>query len=217
MKLVRIVFILALFITSAAAQNNQDKKAQIEQKRQIIKNGLMSFYNFSPNDVIADIGSGNGGNIILIASFYPTTKFTIEDIDKETCNAQNFKKEIDKSGHKVNIENFSFYYGTEKSTNLPLKKFTKVLVNDLIHELTYSAEMLTDLRRILTNNGQLLVSEIVVIKKAPKEKGCNYPYMTENELKTILSKNKFRIIDSKQFMKISNNKYVLLLTCTPSN
>jgi ubiquinone/menaquinone biosynthesis C-methylase UbiE len=216
MKLVFFCFILPLLIfDNSSAQNAQSKKTQIEQKRQMIKNGLMNFYNFSSTDVIADIGSGNGGNIILIASFYPKVKFTIEDIDKETCNAQNFKKEIDKSGHKVNVENFKFCYGTEKSTMLPSKTYTKVLINDLIHELTYSTEMIADLKRILKNDGRLLVSEIVVVKKATKEKGCNYPYMTELELKNTLVNNKFIVAEEKKFMQISDNKYILLLTCIP--
>jgi ubiquinone/menaquinone biosynthesis C-methylase UbiE len=209
------LLITSLIFVNSNAQNSKNKKEQIEQKRQILKSGLMSFYNFNSNDVIADIGSGDGKNIILIASFYPTNKFTIEDIDKETCNAQNFKKAIVQTGHKVNIENFKFCYGTEKSTRLPSNTYTKVLVNDLVHELTYSTEMLADLNRILKSDGRLMVSEIVVIKKAPKEKGCNFPYMTESELKSTLTKNKFSIADEKQFVQLSNNKYILLLTCKP--
>ena len=145
-----------------------------------------------------------------IANQYPTLIFTAEDIDSSYCNKELLQKRINRSGNKTKIENFNIHIGTETTTNLPANSFTKVLAFDVIHEMTFKSEMLADIAKILQHNGMLYIQEILVHKKIKKEKACNYPYLTEDELKALLERNKCRIEREIMFIDTGHNKYIKL-------
>jgi ubiquinone/menaquinone biosynthesis C-methylase UbiE len=210
------IVILAIFqLILTSAQLKMPEKSAQQNKQEILKLKIMNFLDLKPSDKIVDIGSGNGKNILLIANFYPSLFFNIQDIDSTSCNSKVYEQEILKSRYFTNIRNFKFHYGNEKSTLLPSASFSKVIMFDLIHELTYKTEMFSDFKRILTKDGCLFVSEIIVVNKAPLEKGCNYPFMTEDELKATFKKFKFKIIQLEVFLKLTPNKYALLIKAVP--
>ena len=173
------------------------------------------FLDLSSSDNIADIGTGAGYNLIPIANNCLQCKFVVQDIDSTTCNKKTLAKKINKSGNKISIENFSFYYGTEKTTNLPSAKFNKVLIFDVVHEMTYKKEMLDDVRRILQRNGSIFIEEILVHKPVKKDKFCNYPFLTEVEFKKVMDDNKFLIKREIITFDTGNNKYIKIFECVP--
>ncbi len=178
-------------------------------------NAINKFLNLSPSDSIADIGTGAGYSLIPIANNCPQCKFVVQDIDSTTCNKKTLAKKINKSGNKISIENFSFYYGTEKTTNLPSAKFNKVLIFDVVHEMTYKTEMLADIKRILLQNGSIFIEEILVHKPVKKERVCNYPFLTEAAFKKILDDNKFIIKKERITFDTGNNRYIKIFECVP--
>jgi ubiquinone/menaquinone biosynthesis C-methylase UbiE len=212
-KNILIMFSLFVLCFNLSGQTSQTHVANQNQKQQFIKEKLMNFLELSAGDKVLDLGSGTGANVTLIASFYPNMVFSVEDIDSTVCNRANFQKEINKTRVPVNVNNFKFHYGNEKSTLLPNSSFTKVMMFDLVHEFTYKKEMFQDIKRILKKDGLLLISEIVVNKKVPKEKDCNYPFLTEPELKDVLLKNNIIVLHQEVFSKLSSNKNMLLLRC----
>ena len=169
-KIFCALLVLILSYNFSFAQYSNSRSTQLEEKRAVIKKQMMDILDFTPKDKIADIGSGNGENIVLISSFYPNLTFTIEDIDSLTCNAQVFSKNIVQNGFNVNIKNFSFKYGNEKSTMLPSHTFSKILMFEILHEFTFKDEMLTDIKRILKKDGIIIIADILVFEKEEKSK-----------------------------------------------
>lgn len=175
---------------------------------------VTAFLALSPADNIADVGTGEGYSLIPLAGQCPSCKFAVEDIDSVSCNARVLEKRIAKQGNRTSITNFSFYYGTEKSTNLPSAAFNKVLIFDVIHEMTYKKEMLTDIKRILQKGGSLFIEEILVHQPVKKDKACNYPFFTEDAFKKILLENNLTIKREAVSADSGNNKYIKLFECT---
>ncbi len=192
------------------ASNKKNTDSLTNQKFRLVN----EFLNLSPKDVIADIGTGAGYSLIPIANGCGDCKFVVEDIDSLTCNKETLSKKITKTGNKTSIENFSFYYGTEKTTNLPSSTYNKVLIFDVIHEMTYRKEMLNDIKRILQPDGSVFIEEILVNKKVKKDRICNYPFLTEMEFKKLLAENDLLIIKEATTFDSGNNRYIKIFECT---
>ncbi|HMK03124.1 MAG TPA: methyltransferase domain-containing protein [Ferruginibacter sp.] len=203
-----------LFVISTFGQNLQ-KKQKTDSLTTAKFNITSKFLDLSPADIIADIGTGTGYSLIPIANSCPACKFIVQDIDSLSCNAKSLTKKINNTGKKTSIENFEFHYGTEKTTNLPSLKFNKVLIFDVIHEMTYKTEMLNDIKRILQKNGSIFIEEILVHKPVKKDKVCNYPFLTEVEFKKLLVGNNLIIKRESVTFDTGNNKYIKIFECVP--
>jgi ubiquinone/menaquinone biosynthesis C-methylase UbiE len=192
------------------AQFTKTDSASVAQQKQ-----RLAFLNLSASDSIADIGTSTGYSLIPIANAYPKLHFTVQDIDSTTCNPKKFLTQIKRFGNLSTIDQFSFCYGTEKSSNLPSNRFTKVLITDVIHELTYRTEMLEDLKRILAPNGSLFVEEILVHKAVKKDRICNYPFLTEPAFKNLFTENQFQIIKEELIFDTGKNRYIKIFEIKP--
>ncbi len=213
-------FLTILFLTLLTVSNGQTDHSQRKSADSIIaerQNLLFNFLNISLQDKVADIGTGDGFNLIPIANRYPTLTFTAEDIDSKYCNKELLAKRIKKSGDITKIENINIQIGTEKTTNLPTNSFNKVLLFDVVHEMTFKPEMLADIKRILTKGGNMYIQEILVHKKVKKDKVCNYPYLTGDALKVLLQDNKITINKEQMFFDTGHNKYIKLFECSFMN
>jgi ubiquinone/menaquinone biosynthesis C-methylase UbiE len=203
-----------LFATTLCFGQSLSKKQKRDSLTTAKFNVVSAFLNLSASDRIADIGTGAGYSLIPIANNCPECRFIVEDIDSSTCNPKSLAWRINNSGNKTSIENFSFYYGTEKATNLPSATFNKVLIFDVIHELTYKTEMLDDIKRILQENGSIFIEEILVHKPVKKDKVCNYPFFTEAEFKKLMTDNRFFIKRESISFDTGNNKYIKIFECS---
>ena len=209
-QLIFLPFLLAATFSFGQSTSNKQKRDSLTTAK---FNVVSTFLNLSPSDSIADIGTGAGYSLIPIANNCPECKFTVEDIDSSSCNTKSLAKKINNTGNKTRIENFAFYYGTEKTTNLLSSKFNKVLIFDVIHEMTYKNEMLNDIKRILQKNGSIFIEEILVHKSVKKDKVCNYPFLTEVEFKKVLTYNNFIIKRESITFDTGNNKYIKIFEC----
>lgn len=207
-----LISILILLSTSSSFAQKVDKKKQDSLHQAKVKLDV-EFINPVPSDKIADIGTGAGYSLIPIANHCPECKFAVEDIDSTTCNPTNLLKKINNSGNLTSIKNFTFYYGTEKNSPLPSATYNKILIFDVVHELTYKKEVLEDCKRILTPNGSIFIEEILVHKPVKKDKACNYPFFTEEEFKKVLSDNGLSIKREQTSLDTGNNKYIKLFEC----
>jgi ubiquinone/menaquinone biosynthesis C-methylase UbiE len=216
MKYLFFLLLLAIY-TGSFSQTAGGKKQQQDSLSGLMHKRATGFLHISLQDSIADIGTGSGANLIAIANEYPTLHFTAEDIDSNFCNKALLLKKIIQTGSKTSIENFTIQYGTVTATHLPAAGFSKVLAFDVLHEMTYKPAMLTDIKRILQAGGALYIQEILVHKKVKKDRVCNYPYLTETELKGILAENKYTITREEIAFDTGNNKYIKLFECVPFN
>jgi ubiquinone/menaquinone biosynthesis C-methylase UbiE len=206
-----IISLFILFFVSEftwAQKPNYDSLAKEKEKI------VLLFLDLKETDAIADIGTNSGYSLIPIANEYPNIKFTIEDIDSSSCNIKNITKRIKKLGYKTNIEQFSFVYGTETSTNLPTCKFNKVLMFMVLHEMTFKKEMLEDVKRILQKNGSIFIQENISHKPQKKQRACNYRFLTEEEFKQVMTENKFLLKREQISFDTGHNTYLKLFEYT---
>jgi ubiquinone/menaquinone biosynthesis C-methylase UbiE len=209
----QLIFLSFLLVATFSFGQGLSKKQKADSLTTAKFNVVSNFLSLSPTDIIADIGTGASYSLIPIANNCPECKFIVEDIDSLTCNTKTLTKKINNTGNKTSIENFEFYYGTEKGTNLPSAKFNKVLIFDVIHEMTYKNEMLNDIKRILQENGSIFIEEIFVHKPVKKDRICNYPFLTEVEFKKVLADNNFLIKRETITFDTGNNKYMKIFEC----
>lgn len=207
-----ILPIIVLFPFSASFSQKIDKQKQDSLHKAKIKMDV-DFIQLTPSDKIADIGTGAGYSLIPLANHCPECKFAVEDIDSTTCNPTNLLKKINNSGNLTSIQNFTFYYGTEKNSPLPSAAYNKILIFDVVHELTYKKEILEDCKRILTPSGSIFIEEILVHKPVKKDKACNYPFFTEEAFKKVLSDNGLSIKRELTTHDTGNNRYIKLFEC----
>jgi ubiquinone/menaquinone biosynthesis C-methylase UbiE len=209
----QVVFIPFLLAATFSFGQSLSKKQKGDSLTTAKFSVVSMFLSLSPTDIIADIGTGVGYSLIPIANNCPECKFFVEDIDSSSCNPKTLAWRINNTGNKTKIENFAFFYGTEKATNLPSAKFNKVLIFDVIHEMTYKTEMLKDIKRILQKNGSIFIEEILVHKPEKKDRGCNYPFLTEVEFKKLMTDNNFLIKRESITLSSGYNKYIKIFEC----
>jgi ubiquinone/menaquinone biosynthesis C-methylase UbiE len=205
-------FLLVLNSSFGQKQSFKGKADSLTEAKIAIIN---AFIKITPGDRIADIGTGSGYSLIPIANECPTCKFVVEDIDSSACNKQSLGKRIRASNNQISIDSFEFHYGTEKSTNLPSATFNKVLVFDVIHEMSYRSEMLGDIKRILQKDGSVFIGEILVHKPVKKNKVCNYPFLMENEFKKLMADNNYLIKREAITFDTGRTRYIKIFECVP--
>jgi len=213
MKLFYLIMATVLH-THCFAQKESRKKVQdslTKSSQQI----TIDFLHISPQDAIADIGTGHGAGLVPIANEYPLIHFTLEDHDSNFCNKTMLQKEIVRTGNRTSIDNFSFQYGDDAGTHLPAAGFSKVLAFDLIHELSNKPAMLADIKRILQSDGSFFIREILVHKKIKKDRNCNFPYLTEEDFKKIIAENRYLIRKEQTCFDDGHNRYIKLFECIP--
>lgn len=210
-----LIFLSFLLISNFSFGQDLSKRQKRDSLTTAKFNTVIDFLRLSPADVIADIGTGAGYNLIPIANYCPQCKFAVEDIDDNNCNKKALANKINNSGNKTQIENFEFHYGTEKATGFPSAKFNKLLIFDVIHEMTFKNEMLNDIKRILQTNGSVYIEEILVHKPVKKDRVCNFPFLTEESFKKIMTDNNFIIKREAITFDTGNNKYIKIFECMP--
>ena len=214
----RMFMVVLLFVCAfLSSEKTAAQKQKYDSLTRLLRKTTLEFLDLKTTDSIADIGTGTGYSLAQIAGEYPGVYFTVEDIDSSECNRKKMLKEIRRWGNKANIDQFSFHYGTETSTGLPANSYNKVMMFNLVHELTYKTEMLNDIRKILSSEGVILAEEILVRKKTKKDKNCNYPYLTEDEFKKVMADNKFILKREKMFYDSEHNRYLKLFEYSPEN
>jgi ubiquinone/menaquinone biosynthesis C-methylase UbiE len=208
MKKLSFLFIFYCSVNNIVAQKtNWDSLSKVKIEK------TLAFLNLKEIDNIADIGTGNGYSLVPIAGTNPLLKFTVEDIDSNSLNVKKIEKQIKRNGNKASIGQFKIVYGSEVSTNLPTASFNKVLLFDVIHELSSKKEMFDELKRILQKGGSIFIEEILVKKPQKKDRGCDYPFYTEDGFKQLMYSFGF-ILKKEEITLETKNKFMKLFEYT---
>ncbi len=205
-----ILFVIPIL---SFGQKVTDPLAVMKAIRQARIDTILSVLKITKADTVADVGAGKGYNLVRLSKYFPSIKYYVEDIDSVACSRNNFEKNIKIFNPNISIGNFIFTCGTPTSTNLPKSYFTKVLLIAVIHEFDYKESMLTDIRSIVKPGGYIYIEEPLVIKKTKKDKGCNNPYLTEIELKKIITDNALDIEEEKFIKDAGKNQYRKIFKC----
>ncbi|WP_315823344.1 class I SAM-dependent methyltransferase [Paraflavitalea speifideaquila] len=210
--------LLLTVILTPLLSSGQVKKSMLSTI-QVIKQArldtMVSVIDIVPGDVVADIGSGNGYNLVRLSKYFPPVKYYVEDIDSIRCNRKVFARMIKNFKADIPIDSFVFSYGTFSTTGLPRQHFTKVLMIAVVHEFDEKASMFADVRSLLKPGGLVIIEEPLVLKTVATDKGCNNPYLTEPALKKIIADNGLQIIEEKYIRDMGSNKYRKIFKCVP--
>jgi SAM-dependent methyltransferase len=132
------------------------------------KKEMMNFFDLRAGDVIADIGAAECVYEGVLSLDHDSLTFYAEDIDSATLNKKNLDKMI-KQFTKIKGaplgNTFHLCIGSVKETRLPDNTFDKIILMQTIHEFTYLAEMLKDIKKKLKPSGKLYVIDAKCLDK----------------------------------------------------
>jgi ubiquinone/menaquinone biosynthesis C-methylase UbiE len=208
-KNIEVLLVLLCFMQFVYAQKT-NTDSTLNAKHKLINN----FLALTEKDIVADVGTSSGYSLVPIAGANTNITFTVEDIDSSTLNRKKLLAQIKRFGNRATIEQFKIVHGTETSTNLPTASFTKVLMFDVVHEMSNRQTMLVDIKRILQKGGSLFIEEILVYKPKRKERHCNYPFFTEPAFKELMKQNKFILKREQISLDTGHSKYMKLFEYT---
>jgi ubiquinone/menaquinone biosynthesis C-methylase UbiE len=153
------------------------------------ENDLLSFFEFTKNDLVAEVGANNGQNIAGLSILTDSITFYAQDINAKSLNQKSFNKAIEHSNkYKNSLTNrFNLCIGSEKKTNLPDGVFDKIILSSTFHEFTFMDEMILDIKTKLKKNGKVYILESECLTKSHK----NY---TANATTAIMERHNFHLV-----------------------
>ena len=158
---------------------------------------------FKPKEIVADIGAAEGWFGVALGIYSDSLVFVLEDIDSSTTNRAKLDKAIkrySKERGKFTCT-YSQVIGSKKTTNLSSSYFDKILLIDTYHHLEFKDEVISDLNRILKNDGKIIVCEVIANKPGEKFKGCNTVIFTQSQILSTFERNGFHL---EQIFKTAN-------------
>jgi ubiquinone/menaquinone biosynthesis C-methylase UbiE len=172
------------------------------------------------NDTITDIGGGFGYHSSMLAKYLPKSiVYFEEDISSKICSKKSFKRTFKFYNSTAPLDNFYFFVGTPTKTPFANKSSKIITVFISIHEFAYKDLMMTELKRILQDDGKLYIVESVYKNTPHIDPTCKIPYLSEMQLDDLLIKNGFRINHHNDVNKIdsSGNLISKFLECYKAN
>jgi ubiquinone/menaquinone biosynthesis C-methylase UbiE len=150
---------------------------------------LLDLFNIRKGNVVAEVGAGNGQNIVGLSLLTDSVTYYAQDIDPKVLTQNNFEKLIKKSKKYKDPNTCKFYLklGTERASELPDNSFDKIILSATFHEFTYIDEMLTDIHKKLRAGGKLYVLESKCLSKTHR----NY---SSDECIAFCTKHNFKFL-----------------------
>ena len=183
-----------IFATGVFAQRvHNSSDVYLKGKKKKIEVVLQAA-DFRPNDVIVDIGSGEGWFDVALGIHADSLHFYLEDIDSSFIKSGKLQEAIT-SFSKFRTAPMTCTYvqnvGSNKSTNLPGGHFDKVLLIDTFHHLNFRDEMIAEMQRIMKESGKLVLFEAVARKRGEIFKSCHSVIYEREEIINAFTKNGF--------------------------
>jgi len=148
---------------------------------------LLKALKLEPNDVVCDLGCGNGFYALPIAKLVPQGKVIGVDIQPEMLQMLRERARVAK------LTNIEPVLGTLADPKLPSDKVDLVLCVDAYHEFSHPEEMLRHIRQSLSKKGRLVLVEfreedpLVPIKPLHK--------MSKRQILKELIPNGFKLVE----------------------
>ncbi len=118
----------------------------------------IKFINIQPNEVIADIGSGNGNQILLTSLIYQQNDFILSEIDFSLVIFLQEKIKRNSSLLFKYNRRIDIAIGKNKSLNLGTR-VDKIIVRNSFHHFKKKEEMLESMIEYLNPNGSVIFIE----------------------------------------------------------
>ncbi|MFZ3578932.1 class I SAM-dependent methyltransferase [Virgibacillus sp. DJP39] len=123
-----------------------------ERKVLLPPNKIIEYLKLDPDDIVADLGAGNGYFTIPIAT---GTNNTVHAVDIEPKMLDMLKE----YAAKEQLDNINYVVSDLEDIQLVDSSVNKVIVSLVIHEVANLETALTEIKRILKPGGELLMIE----------------------------------------------------------
>ncbi len=187
MKIICIVCVTIIFIVSSCSS------AKLNFRAYPTLNDEIEAYNLNGIDTLVDIGCNWGFMTEFIEYKYPSMYFILEDLPEFTNYVKNKQMNTQSCVSKTlrgMKKKYQFVAGFEDSIPLPSNSYKKVLCRKTVHEFTNVEKMVSELTRILKNDGELIIVEPEPFEGHEYDKYCKRKHLTTEEIIKIFSKLK---------------------------
>ena len=192
-----LIFLIIIFISCApytTTYSGNDSIKHSNDEMELFKNEY-SKYDLKDVDTILDVGSGTGYFDAELFRFYPKTFFILED------TYIGYKKEnrsfILVNGKPVYFKNNSkFVGGKDDSIPLPSASYKLILCRKSVHEFKNPAKMVNELRRVLADDGILIIEDLIPKFSGEIDPYCKMRHLSKEELLSLFPKKDFKLISS---------------------
>lgn len=146
----------------------------------------ISNYGLENVDTLVDIGCGYATTARFISGKFPNLHFILEDLPTDTWG-NDLKIALAKNVRNTPLapyfgSNSTIIFGSNDSIPLPGGQYKKVLCRITLHEFANREKMVSELVRILSPTGTLVIVERVSSRAGERDKHCKKLYLTREEI-----------------------------------
>jgi len=187
-----VFFFLLLFLNSCLftpfkQEKISNKRISSFKNKKFIFDNEISKYGLIDNDTLVDIGFSNTIHDEIIKIYYPNLHFILEDVKPMI----KFDEYYQTSKNKELISfknNCQIIKGSYKQIPLPSSKYKFVLCRNSLHEFKDKSKMISEMKRIIRNDGCIiLIEERSVVKD--QICGQGHKLISEEELQSFFLSN----------------------------
>lgn len=204
----RILLLSITILTINSCLFNSVKKNKISNNRYLtyinresIFEQEISKYGLNDGDTLVDVGFSNTIFDELIFSFFPSMHFVLEDVKFNIHNDDYFQYDKSRELEKFK-RNSIIIKGKTNSIPLPSSEYKVVLCRNTLHEFVHLNSMISEMKRIVKDNGFVIVLE----QRAIVENqlcGMGHKLLTDKEITNVFLQNGF-ILNSSHIIYRKN-------------
>lgn len=199
-----ILLLTTLFLASCTSTKLLNERFNYE----------ISNYNLENIDTLVDIGCGFASGDRFISSKFKNLHFILEDLPKNIWG-NDLKIALIKNVKNTPFAptfgtNSKIIFGTTDSIPLQSGQYERVLCRITLHEFSSREKMISELTRILSLTGTLLIVERTSLYEGQRDKYCKQLYLTKEEI--IKAFSNLKLVDTIQLQPLSDNAFIFKFT-----
>jgi ubiquinone/menaquinone biosynthesis C-methylase UbiE len=171
-------------------------------------------YNLENVDTLVDIGCGYAYNDRYISSKFQKLNFILEDLPRDIWGNDMKKALVEYVKNSTFSPTFGtnsrIVIGTPDSIPLPSGQYEKVLCRITLHEFSNREKMISELKRILSPTGTLIIVERISSYEGERDKSCKQLYLTKEKI--IKTFSNLKLVDTIPLQPLSKNGFLFKFT-----
>ncbi len=199
-----ILLLTTLFLASCTSTKLLNERFNYE----------ISHYNLENLDTLVDLGCGFANGDRVISNKFKNLHFILEDLPKDIWG-NDLKIALTKNVKNTPFAptfgtNSKIIFGTTDSIPLQSGQYERVLCRITLHEFSSREKMISELIRILSPTGTLLIVERTSSYEGQRDKYCKQLYLTKEEILNAFSN--LKLVDTIQLQPLSDNAFLFKFT-----
>ena len=158
-------------------------------------NNEVSKYGLKNGETILDLGSLTGKFSSIIFRYYPQSKIVLEDVYNMKPHLYNYSFVQNDTIYKYKT-NRTFKKGRPDKIPSRPNTFNTIICRKTYHEFNNNnkLKMLSEMHRVLKDNGVLLVVDVIPNYEGQRDAGCKNLYLKWDNVQKEVVKNGFELL-----------------------